>query len=81
MSRTVRIVLIVLGLASVLGGLFAWSNEDEYGSGLDYSTKPSDGRIEVFGAIIAAGAILVIVGALLVRRAEPPREGSRPSPS
>lgn len=110
MSRTVRIVLIVLGIVTVLGGLVAWSIENSYGSGLDYSTKPSDGRIQVFeassgadpvfvgsreeaseymeqqragresfvipGAIIVAGAILVIVGAFAGRRAERPKGAS-----
>ncbi len=102
MSRRARIVLIVLGLVVVLGGLFAWTVEDEYGSGLDFSTMPRDGQTAVFeaqageepvfvgsrdeafeymerrraagesfvvpGAIIAAGAILVIVGAFVGRR-------------
>jgi len=110
MSRTLRIVLILLGLVTVLGGLFAWSVEDSYGSGLDYSLKPRDGRIQVFetssgsepvfvgsreeanaymeqqraaresfvipGAIIAAGAILVVVGALARRRTERPEGAS-----
>ena len=105
MSRIGRIVLIALGLAAVLGGVFAWTVEDESGSGLDFSTEPSDGQIAVYeaetgsepvfvgtrdeafeymerrraaaesfvvpGAIIAVGAILVVVGALagLRRRA------------
>ncbi len=107
MSRTVRIGLIVLGVVAVLGGIVAWSIEDEHGSGLDYSTRPSDGDVAVFeasagaepvfvgsrdeasdymeqernargsfvmpGAIIAAGAILVIVGAVAGRRRERPR--------
>lgn len=60
MSRTVRVVLIVLGLVTVLGGLFAWSIEDEYGSGLDYSLKPRDGRMHVFET--SAGAEPVFVG-------------------
>jgi hypothetical protein len=101
MSRTVRIVLIVLGLLAVLGGVFAWTIEDEYGAGLDFSTRPRDGQTAVYeaqageepvfvgsrdeafeymeqrraagesfvlsGAIIAAGAIVVIVGALAGR--------------
>lgn len=98
MSRTGRIVLIALGLVIVFGGVFAWTVEDEYGSGLDFSTEPRDGqtavheaqagsepvfvgtRDEAFeymerrraagesfvvpGAIIAVGAILVVVGVL-----------------
>jgi hypothetical protein len=109
MSRAVRIGLIVLGVVAVLGGIFAWSVEDSYGSGLDYSTKPSDGDVAVFessagaepvfvgsrdealdymdqqriaresfvipGAIIASGAILVIVGAFAGRRSERPDAG------
>lgn len=108
-SRSVRVVFILLGLFTVLGGLFAWSIEDQYGSGLDYSLMPRDGRIQVFetsagaepvfvgsreeaseymerqraaresfvipGAIIAAGVILVIVGAFAGRRTGPPKEG------
>ena len=104
MSRTVRIALIVLGLLAVLGGVFAWTVEDEYGSGLDFSTRPTDGQTAVYeaqageepvfvgsrdeafeymeerraegrsfvlpGAIIAAGAIVVIVGAFAGRRTE-----------
>ena len=115
MSRTVRTVLILLGLVTVLGGLFAWSVEDSYGSGLDYSLEPEGGRIQVFeasagsepvfvgsraeanaymdqqraaresfvipGAIIAAGATLVIVGALAGRRREHPEGSSTPSES
>ena len=110
MSRTVRVVLIGLGLVTVLGGLFAWSIEDEYGSGLDYSLTPRDGRMQVFetssgeepvfvgsneealeymerqraaresfvipGAIVAAGVVLVIVGAIAGRRRGAPEEGS-----
>jgi hypothetical protein len=102
MSRTVRIVLIVVGLLAVLGGVFAWTIEDEYGSGLDFSTRPRDGQTAVYeaqageepvfvgsrdeaftymeqrraagknfvapGAIIAAGAIVFIVGAFAGRR-------------
>jgi hypothetical protein len=102
MSRRARIVLIVFGLVAVLGGLFAWTVEDEYGSGLDFSTRPRDGQTAVYeaqageepvfvgsrdeafeymeqrrtagesfvlpGAITAAGAILVVVGALAGRR-------------
>ena len=102
MSRFARIGLIVLGLVGVLGGLVAWSIEDSYGSGLDYSLMPREGRTYVYeeetgeepvfvgsreeafeymeqkrasgesfvlpGAIIATGAILVIVGAFAGRR-------------
>ena len=102
MSRSVRIMLIVLGLVVALGGLFAWTIEDVSGSGLDFSTRPSDGQTAVYeaqageapvfvgsrdeafeymerrraegesfvlpGAVIAAGAILVIVGAIAGRR-------------
>ena len=102
MSRRARIVLIVLGLVAVVGGLFAWTVEDVYGSGLDFSTRPRDGQTAVFetqageepvfvgsrdeafeymekrrsagesfvlpGAIIAVGAILVIVGAFAGRK-------------
>jgi hypothetical protein len=98
MSRTGRIVLIALGLVIVFGGVFAWTVEDEYGSGLDFSTEPRDGQTAVYeaqagsepvfvgtrggafeymerrraagesfvgpGAIIAVGAVLVVVGAL-----------------
>lgn len=105
MSRSVRIVLIVLGLVAVLGGLFAWTVEDAYGSGLDFSLRPRDGQTAVYeaqageepvfvgsrdeafeymeqrraagesfvlpGAIIAAGVILVAVGAIAGRRTEP----------
>jgi hypothetical protein len=60
MSRAVRIWLIVLGVVAVLGGIFAWSVEEGYGSGLDYSTKPSDGEVAVFEA--SAGAEPVFVG-------------------
>ena len=101
MSRPVRIGLIVLGLVTALAGLFAWTIEDEYGSGLDFTLKPRDGRTYVYeaqtgsepvfvgsrdevnvymeqrraagesfvvpGAIIAVGAILVIVGVLARR--------------
>ena len=115
MSHTVRIVLIVVGVVTVLGGLFAWSIEDSYGSGLDYSLMPEDGRIQVFeasageepvfvgtreeangymqrqraaresfvlpGAIIAAGVIMVLVGAFVGRRTEPATEASTPSPA
>jgi hypothetical protein len=97
MSRAVRIVLIALGVVAVLGGLFAWTVEDESGSGLDFSTEPRDGQTAVYeaqagsepvfvgtrdeafeymerrraagesfmvpGAVIAVGAILVVVGA------------------
>jgi hypothetical protein len=106
MSRRARIVLIVLGLVVVLGGLFAWTVENEYGSGLDFSLRPRDGQTAVYeaqagsepvfvgsrdeaseymeqrrapgesfvvpGAIIAAGAILVIVGAFAGRRTDGP---------
>jgi hypothetical protein len=48
MSRFARIGLIVLGLVAVLGGLAAWSIEDSYGSGLDYSLMPKDGRTYVY---------------------------------
>jgi hypothetical protein len=48
MSRFFRIGLIVLGLVAVLGGLVAWSIEDEYGSGLDYSLMPRDGSTYVY---------------------------------
>jgi hypothetical protein len=48
MSRTVRIVLIVAGLVAVLGGVFAWTIEDEYGSGLDFSTRPRNGQTAVY---------------------------------
>ena len=107
MSRTVRVVLILLGLVIVYGGLAAWSIEDQYGSGLDYSLMPRDGGIHVFetsagaepvfvgsraeafeymerqraaresfvipGGFIAAGAVLVIVGAFAGRRTERPK--------
>lgn len=97
MSRPGRIVLIALGLVTVLGGVLAWTVEDESGSGLDFSTKPRDEQTAVYeaqagsepvfvgtrdeafeymerrraagesfvvpGAVIAVGAILVIVGA------------------
>jgi hypothetical protein len=97
-------VLIVVGLLTVLGGAFAWTIEDEYGSGLDFSTRPMDGQTAVYetqageepvfvgdrdeafeymeqrraagesfvvpGAIIAAGAIVVVVGAFAGRRSE-----------
>jgi hypothetical protein len=115
MSRTARIVLISVGLLVVLSGLFAWSVEDSYGAGLDYSLMPKDGRIQVFetssgsepvfvgtreeanaymeeqraaresfvipGAIIAAGAILVVVGALARRGTEPSQGASTLSPA
>lgn len=102
MSRRARIVLIVLGVIAVLGGVFAWTIEDEIGSGLDFSTRPRDGQTAVYeaqageepvfvgsrdeafeymeqrraagesfvlpGAIIAVGAILVVVGAFAGRR-------------
>jgi hypothetical protein len=95
-------VLVVVGLLPVLGGVFSWTIEDEYGSGLDFSTTPRDGQIAVYeaqageepvfvgsrdeafeymeqrraagessllpGAIIATGAIVVIVGASAGRR-------------
>jgi hypothetical protein len=48
MSRSARIGIIVLGLVAVLGGLFAWSIEDSYGSGLNYSLEPRDGRTHVY---------------------------------
>ena len=101
MSRPVRIGLIVLGLVAILGGVFAWTIEDQYGSGLDFTLKPRDGQTYVYeaqtgsepvfvgsrdeadeymeqrraagesfvvpGAVIAAGAIVVIVGALVGR--------------
>lgn len=104
MSRSARIVLVVLGLVVAVGGVFAWTVEDEYGSGLDFSTRPRDGQTAVFeaesgeepvfvgpreeafdymerrraegesfvlpGAIIAVGAVLVIVGAFARRRTE-----------
>ena len=38
----------MLGLVAVLGGLVAWSIEDEYGSGLNYSLVPRDGRSYVY---------------------------------
>jgi hypothetical protein len=113
MSRAVRIGLVVLGVVVVLGGIFAWSIEEGYGSGLDYSTKPSDEGVAVFeasagkepvfvgsrdeafdymeqersarvsfvipGAIIAAGAILVLVGAVAGRRTDRPEAGSTSS--
>jgi hypothetical protein len=60
MSRAVRIGLIVLGVVALLGGIVAWSIEDEYGSGLDYTTRPSDGEVAVFEA--SAGAEPVFVG-------------------
>jgi hypothetical protein len=60
MSRAVRIGLIVLGVLAVLGGIFAWSIEEAYGSGLDYSMRPSDGEVAVFEA--SAGADPVFVG-------------------
>jgi hypothetical protein len=60
MSRRARIVLIVLGLIAVLGGVFAWDVEDEYGSGLDFSTRPRDGQTAVFEA--QAGGEPVFVG-------------------
>jgi len=60
MSRAVRIGLIVLGVVTVIGGIFAWTTEEEYGSGLDYSTKPSDGDVAVFES--SAGAEPVFVG-------------------
>ena len=60
MSRRGRIVLIVLGLVVVLGGVFAWTVEDEYGSGLDFSTRPRDGQTAVFEA--QAGDEPVFVG-------------------
>ena len=103
-SGTVRIVLIGVGLLSVLGGVFAWTIEEEYGSGLDFSTRPTGGQIAVYeaqageepvfvgardeafeymeqrraagesfllpGAIIAAGATVVVVGALAGRRSK-----------
>ena len=105
MSRSARIVLLVLGLVIVLGGVFAWTVEDSYGSGLDFSTRPSDGRIAVYearsgepvfvgsrdeafeymereraagesfvlpGAVIAVGAILLLVAALAGRRTPGP---------
>jgi hypothetical protein len=104
MPRTVRIVLIVVGLVAVLGGVFAWTIEDESGSGLDFSTRPEDGQTAVYqaqageepvfvgsrdeafeymeqrraagesfalpGAIIAAGAIVLVVGAFAGRRTQ-----------
>jgi hypothetical protein len=60
MSRRGRIVLIVFGLVAVLGGLFAWEVEDEYGSGLDFSTRPRDGHTAVFET--QAGGEPVFVG-------------------
>ena len=105
MSRRARIVLIVFGLIVALGGLFAWTVEDELGSGLDFSLRPQDGQTAVYeaqaggqpvfvgprdeafkymerrraagesfvvpGAIIAAGAILILVGAFAARRTPP----------
>ena len=59
-SRTVRIVLVVLGLVVVLGGVFAWTIEDEFGSGLDFSTRPRDGQIAVYET--QAGEEPVFVG-------------------
>jgi hypothetical protein len=113
MSRAVRIGLIVVGAVAVLGGIFAWSIEEESGSGLDYSLQPSDGKVAVFesssggepvfvgtrdealdymerqrnaresfvipGAIIAAGAILILVGAVIGRRREHAEAGSTSS--
>jgi hypothetical protein len=60
MSRRTRIVLIVLGLVAVVGGLVAWDVEDEYGSGLDFSTMPRGGQTAVFEA--QAGEEPVFVG-------------------
>ena len=48
MPRPVRIVLIVLGVVVVLGGMFAWAIEDEYGSGLNYSTEEQGGVTYVY---------------------------------
>jgi len=104
MSRSVRIVLIVLGAVAVLGGAVAWGIEAEYGSGLDYSIVPRGDRTYVYeeqageepvfvgsreeafdymersraagesfvlpGAVIAGGAILLIVVAFAGRRTE-----------
>lgn len=104
MSRTARIGLIALGIVVVFVGIVAWSIEDTYGHGLDFSTRPADGQVAVYEAsageepvfsgspeeafeymderratgksfvvpalIIAAGAILVIVGAIAGRWAE-----------
>lgn len=50
MSRSARIVLVVLGLVVAVGGVFAWTIEGEYGSGLDFSTKQRDGQTAVFEA-------------------------------
>jgi hypothetical protein len=98
MSRRTRTALIVGGLVAALAGLFAWTIEDQYGSGLDFSLRPRDGQTAVYeaqagsepvseymeqrraagesfvvpGAIIAAGAILVIVGAFAGRRTHGP---------
>jgi hypothetical protein len=48
MSRAVPIVLIGVGLLAVLGGMFAWTIEDEYGPGVDFSTRPRDGQTAVY---------------------------------
>jgi hypothetical protein len=50
MSRLVRSVLIASGVVVILGGIFAWSVEAEYGSGLDFSTEPRNGQTAVFEA-------------------------------
>jgi hypothetical protein len=103
MSRRTRTLVIVLGVVAALAGLVAWTIEDQYGSGLDFTLRPRDGQIAVYeaqtgsepvfigsrdeaneymerrraagesfvvpGAIIAAGVILVLVGAFVGRRA------------
>ena len=59
MSRLVRSVLIASGLVVILGGVFAWSVEGEYGSGLDFSTKPQDDQTAVFEAQSGEEAVFV----------------------
>jgi hypothetical protein len=51
---------MALGLIAVLGGVFAWTIEDEYGSGLDFSTRPRDSQTAVYEA--QAGEEPVFVG-------------------
>jgi hypothetical protein len=54
-SWKIRILLLLVGLAVGLVGLFAWSFEQEYGSGANFGLESRDGTVVVYDVDEQAG--------------------------
>jgi hypothetical protein len=64
MRTSFRVVLIAVGVVLIVIGLFVWSIEDEYGSGLNFATEVGDdGTVTVYEVDEAGGReVLVFEG-------------------